>query len=173
MGPRAVRPAARRDHGDRRRLSAQPLPRPARLRVQCVARLRAYVSNADAGHARRHTGAPVPGLYGYREAGPEGRGDGLSLERAKRPARQDGQPGARVPPDASTRDSHALRRVVRRHRGGGLTLPDIPFSVAMERGDVPNTAKTPFTSVGNSAGSPAPIHRPSPATDHDPEMLEV
>jgi len=41
-------------------------------------------------------------LQGYRGAGAEGRSDGLSLERAKRPARQDGTPGARLPPGAST-----------------------------------------------------------------------
>ena len=52
--PELLRPAARRDHGDRRSVPAQPLPRPARLRVQRVARLRALVPDADAGHARRH-----------------------------------------------------------------------------------------------------------------------
>lgn len=34
-------------------------------------------------------------------------------------------------------------------------------------------ATTFFTSVGNSAGSPEPILRLSPATGHDAEILEV
>jgi hypothetical protein len=33
--------------------------------------------------------------------------------------------------------------------------------------------KTFFTLVGNSADSPEPILRPSPATGHDAEKLEV
>ena len=88
--PELLRPAARRDHGDRRSLPAQPLPRPARLRVQRVARLRACVPDADAGDAGRHAGAPLPGRHGDRGAGAEGRSDGLSLEGAQGPARQDG-----------------------------------------------------------------------------------
>ena len=88
--PELLRPAARPDHGDHRGVPAQPLPRPARLRVQRVARLRAFLPDADAGDARRHAGAPLPGRHGHRGAGAEGRSDGLSLERAKGPARQDG-----------------------------------------------------------------------------------
>jgi hypothetical protein len=34
-------------------------------------------------------------------------------------------------------------------------------------------AKTSFTSVGSEADSPEPFLRPSPATGHDAEMLEV
>jgi hypothetical protein len=32
---------------------------------------------------------------------------------------------------------------------------------------------TSFTPVGNSADSPAPLLRPSPATDHDAEKLDI
>ena len=64
--------------------------------------------------AGRYARAPVPGGPGYRGAGAEGRSDGLSLESARRPARQDGQPGARLSPGASTCDLHPLRRAVRR-----------------------------------------------------------
>jgi hypothetical protein len=34
-------------------------------------------------------------------------------------------------------------------------------------------AKTSFTSVGSSANSPEPLLRPSPATDHEAEILDV
>jgi hypothetical protein len=34
-------------------------------------------------------------------------------------------------------------------------------------------AKTSFTSVGSSADAPQPLLRPSPATGHDAEKLEV
>jgi hypothetical protein len=34
-------------------------------------------------------------------------------------------------------------------------------------------ARTSFTSVGSEADSPAPLLRPSPATDHDAETLDV
>ncbi len=34
-------------------------------------------------------------------------------------------------------------------------------------------ATTPFTLVGNSADSPEPILRPSPASGHDAEILDV
>jgi hypothetical protein len=34
-------------------------------------------------------------------------------------------------------------------------------------------ARTSFTSVGSEADSPAPLLRPSPAMDHDPEKFEV
>jgi hypothetical protein len=37
----------------------------------------------------------------------------------------------------------------------------------------PNMATTSLTPVGNSADSPAAIQRPSPATGHEAEMLEV
>jgi hypothetical protein len=36
-----------------------------------------------------------------------------------------------------------------------------------------NMATTPFTLVGNSADSPAPPLRPSPATGHAAEILDV
>jgi hypothetical protein len=36
-----------------------------------------------------------------------------------------------------------------------------------------NMATTSFSLVGNSADSPEPLLRPSPATGHDAEMLEV
>jgi hypothetical protein len=36
-----------------------------------------------------------------------------------------------------------------------------------------NMATTPLTSVGNSADSPEPILRPSPATGPEADMLDV
>jgi hypothetical protein len=39
--------------------------------------------------------------------------------------------------------------------------------------DLPNRVSTSFTSVGSSADSPELLLRPSPATDHDAEKLEV
>jgi hypothetical protein len=36
-----------------------------------------------------------------------------------------------------------------------------------------NMANTSFTSVGHSADSPQPLLRPSPATGHHAEMLDV
>ena len=36
-----------------------------------------------------------------------------------------------------------------------------------------NMAKASFTSVGSEADSPEPLLRPSPATDHDAEKLDV
>ena len=56
-----ARAPARRVDGDHREISAQPLPRAARLRVQRVARLREVVPDADAGAARRRGGASAPG----------------------------------------------------------------------------------------------------------------
>jgi hypothetical protein len=37
----------------------------------------------------------------------------------------------------------------------------------------PNMARTFFTAVGSEADSPEPLLRPSPATGHDAETLEV
>jgi len=39
--------------------------------------------------------------------------------------------------------------------------------------DLTNSVKTSLTSVGSSADSPEPFLRPSPATGHDAEMLDV
>jgi hypothetical protein len=47
------------------------------------------------------------------------------------------------------------------------------MTLEIDRGDLPNRVKTSFMSVGNSADSPEPIHRPLPATGHDAEMLDV
>ena len=54
LGARAARSAARPDHGAGREIPAQPLPRPTRLCVQRVARLCAFLPDADTGHAGRH-----------------------------------------------------------------------------------------------------------------------
>jgi hypothetical protein len=43
------------------------------------------------------------------------------------------------------------------------------FAISIKNDEEP----TPFTLVGNSADSPEPLSRPSSATDHDAEMLEV
>jgi hypothetical protein len=48
-----------------------------------------------------------------------------------------------------------------------------PLALEIGHQDLPNRVKTSFTSVGSSADSPKPILSPSPATDHDAEMLEV
>ena len=53
LGQGVRRPPDRCVDGDHREVSAQPLPRAARLRVQRVARLREIVPDADAGAARR------------------------------------------------------------------------------------------------------------------------
>jgi hypothetical protein len=47
------------------------------------------------------------------------------------------------------------------------------MTLEIDRGDLPNRVKTSFTSVGDSADSAEPIHRPLPATGHDAEMLDV
>ena len=96
---------------------------------------------------------PYPVCHGYRGAGAEGRSDGLSLEGAQGPARPDGQPGARLPPGASTRDIHPLRRAVRRRstappfppcwRTEALTSPDGPLSIARERGATMRRGRVP------------------------------
>jgi hypothetical protein len=39
--------------------------------------------------------------------------------------------------------------------------------------DLTNRVRTSFTSVGSQADSPAPIRRPSPATGHEAEILDV
>jgi hypothetical protein len=39
--------------------------------------------------------------------------------------------------------------------------------------DLPNRVTTSFMSVGNSADSPAPLLRPSPATGHEADMRDV
>src|SRR5207253_10569957 len=95
--------------GDPRGLPAQSLPRAARLRLQRITRLRAFVPDPNAGDARRHAGPPLPGLDGHRGAGAEGRSDGLSLERAEGPLGEDGATGARLPEGASTRGRRPLR----------------------------------------------------------------
>ena len=64
----------------------------ARLRVQPVARFRAFLLDADAGHARRHYRPPAPDRHGYRVAGAEGRNNGLSLARAPGASRSSNQP---------------------------------------------------------------------------------
>ena len=56
----------------------------ARLRVQRVAGLRAQLPNSDAHPAGRHSRTPVPDRHGYRFAGAERRGDGLSRGRSRR-----------------------------------------------------------------------------------------
>jgi hypothetical protein len=67
-----------------------------------------------------------------------------TMEGAEGPDPPSGATRARLPPGASTRDSRPLRRAVRRRstappfppcwRAGDLTPPDIPLSMAMERG---------------------------------------
>jgi hypothetical protein len=47
-----------------------------------------------------------------------------------------------------------------------------PMMLEISRGDLTNRVTTSFTLVGNSAGLPAPILRPSPATGHDADILE-
>jgi hypothetical protein len=42
-----------------------------------------------------------------------------------------------------------------------------------DRGELTNRVKASFTRVGNSADSPAPFLKPSPATDHEAEILDV
>jgi hypothetical protein len=39
--------------------------------------------------------------------------------------------------------------------------------------DLTNRVTTPFTLVGNSADSSKPLLRPSPATGHEAEILDV
>jgi pimeloyl-ACP methyl ester carboxylesterase len=73
-------------------ISAQPLPRAARLCVQRVARLCALLPDADAGHARRHPGTLLPGCCRYRVASAQRRGHGLSLEGAPGAEGADDQP---------------------------------------------------------------------------------
>ena len=91
-----------------REVLSQPLPRPARLRVQRVARFRAVLPDTDAGVAGRHSGARVPSGHRRCIAGAECRYLGVSLEG---PAGTEGphhQPGAQLPEGASTRDGGAL-----------------------------------------------------------------
>src|SRR5438105_1268249 len=54
LGPQATSPPARPEYGNGRQIPARPLPRPARLRVQRVARLRAVLPDPDAGPAGRY-----------------------------------------------------------------------------------------------------------------------
>jgi hypothetical protein len=48
-----------------------------------------------------------------------------------------------------------------------------PMVLDVSHCDLPNRVTTSFTPVGNCPDSPKPILRPSPATGHDAEMLEV
>lgn len=57
-------------------------------------------------------------------------------------------------------------------RGRGRSAP-ITSGSRGEGCPYANMATTSFTLVGNSADSPEPVLRPSPATGHDTEMLEV
>jgi hypothetical protein len=52
-----------------------------------------------------------------------------------------------------------------------VTCPRIALEI--EGRDLTNRVRTSFTSVGSSADSPEPLLKPSPATDHDAEKLEV
>jgi hypothetical protein len=47
------------------------------------------------------------------------------------------------------------------------------MAVEIDRRDLTNRVTTSFIPVGNSADSPEPLLRPSPATDHDAEILDV
>jgi pimeloyl-ACP methyl ester carboxylesterase len=75
--------ATRPDHVHDRGLSAQPVPRPARLRVQRVARFRAFLPDANARAAGRHPLPPVSDFRGCRSAGAASQFDSLSLARAR------------------------------------------------------------------------------------------
>ena len=70
LGQGIPRAAARCFDGDHREVSAQPVPRAARLCVQRVARLREIVPDADAGAARRCRGASASCLDRHRLARP-------------------------------------------------------------------------------------------------------
>jgi hypothetical protein len=48
-----------------------------------------------------------------------------------------------------------------------------PMALEMDGCALTNRVTTPFTLVGNSADSPAPPLRPSPATGHAAEILDV
>ena len=48
-----------------------------------------------------------------------------------------------------------------------------PMVLGIDHRDLPNRVKTFFTSVGNSADWPEPLLRPSPATGHAAEILDV
>jgi hypothetical protein len=62
------------------------------------------------------------------------------------------------------RDPHRI--YVRDHQNTkvSFTIPDEPIF---------HSASTSWTSVGSDAGSPEPIRRPSPATGHKAEILDV
>jgi hypothetical protein len=76
--------------------------------------------------------------------------------------------------------SHHLKR----HKGGKSLKPDsdnIPFSVYMEPicpvsrgkiGDVDTEKRAYRNTRDNATDAPAPLLRPSPATDHEAEKLE-
>ncbi len=90
LGPRLRGRRPENHHGEHRGLPAQPLPSSARLCVQRFAPTSCrYLPDADARDARRHAGASVlrrPWTSPTRTEGPV---DGVSLERAEGPARED------------------------------------------------------------------------------------
>ena len=106
------------------------------LRVQRVARLRAFLPDADAGPAGRHACAPAPDIRRHRIAGAECRDHRISLEGAARAQGPDHQPGSHLPEAAPTCDGGPLdpaeRPVTRAHwrwRPGMQTLGRKPHAV--------------------------------------------